>query len=102
MSHWYLIKFKLHNHRLAERNLHRQEFATFLLMQKTALRKASRFVSDLTPLFLGQMSVSVCTELALWRTIKDTIGVSRLVSFDGKLKQLPFQLVSSLMLRCEA
>lgn len=48
------------------------------------------------------MSVTVCTELAPWRTINHTIGVSRIVSFDGKLKQLPFQLVSSLMLRCDA
>ena len=50
---WYLIQFKPNSYRLAGRDLHRQEFATFLLIQKTTLRKASRFVSDLTPLFPG-------------------------------------------------
>ncbi|MDG2379871.1 MAG: transcriptional activator RfaH, partial [Tateyamaria sp.] len=46
--------------------------------------------------------VSVSTELATWHTINNTIGVSRLVSFGSKPKPLPLQLVSGLMLRCDA
>ena len=65
-------------------------------------RKASRFVSDLKPLFPGYMFVSVNPELALWFKIKSTIGVSRLVSLEGKPKPIPLQLVSGLMLRCDA
>ena len=102
MSHWYLIQFKPNSHRLAERNLRRQEFETFLPMQKFTRRKASRFVSDLKPLFPGYMFVSLNTELAPWRTINNTIGVSRLICFDGKPKPLPLQLISGLMLRCDA
>ena len=102
MNHWYLIKFKPNSHRLAERNLHRQGFQTFLPMQQITRRKASRFVSDLKPLFPGYMFVSLNTVLAPWRTINSTIGVSRLVSFEGKPKPLPLQLVSGLMLRCDA
>ena len=48
------------------------------------------------------MFVNVNSELALWRTINNMIGVSRLVSFDGKPKPLPLQLVSGLVLRCDA
>ena len=102
MNQWYLIQFKPNSHRLAERNLHRQEFETFLPMQKFTRRKASRFVSVLKPLFPGYMFVGVNTKLARWQTINNTIGVSRLISFDGKPKPLPFQLVSGLMLRCDA
>ena len=102
MNHWYLIQFKPNSHRLAERNLHRQEFDTFLPMQKITRRKASRFVSDLKPLFPGYMFVSVNSELAPWRAINSTIGVTRLVSFEGKPKPLPLQFISSLMLRCNA
>jgi transcriptional antiterminator RfaH len=40
--------------------------------------------------------------LAPWRSINSTIGVSRLVSFEGKPKPLPLQLISGLMLRCDA
>ena len=101
MNQWYLIQFKPNSHRLAERNLHRQGFQTFLPMQKITRRKASRFVSDLKPLFPGYMFVSVNSELAPWRAINSTIGVSRLVSFEGKPKPLPLQLISGMMLRCD-
>ena len=102
MNQWYLIQFKPNSHRLAERNLQRQGFETFLPMQKITRRKASRFVSDLKPLFPGYMFVSVNSELAPWRSINSTIGVSKLVSFEGKPKPLPFQFISGLMLRCDA
>ena len=102
MNHWYLIQFKPNSHRSAERNLHRQGFETFLPMQKVTRRKVSRFVSDLKPLFPGYMFVSVNSGLAPWRTINSTIGVSKLVSFEGKPKPLPLQLISGLMLRCDA
>ena len=102
MSQWYLLQFKPNSHRLAERNLHRQGFETFLPMQKITHRKASRFVSDLKPLFPGYMFVSVNSDLAPWRTINSTIGVSKLVSFEGKPKPLPLQLISGLMLRCDS
>jgi transcriptional antiterminator RfaH len=102
MNQWYLIQFKPNSHRLAERNLQRQGFETFLPMQKITRRKASRFVSDLMPLFPGYMFVSVNSELDPWRSINSTIGVSRLVSFEGKPKPLSLQLISGLMLRCDA
>ncbi|KJE37147.1 transcriptional antiterminator [Thalassospira sp. HJ] len=102
MNHWYLIQFKPNSHRLAERNLNRQGFETFLPMQRITRKRATRFVSDLKPLFPGYMFVSVDTEQAPWRKINSTIGVSRLVSFEDKPKPLPQQLVSELMLRCDA
>lgn len=102
MNEWYLIQFKPSSHLLAKRNLRQQGFKTFLPMQKITLRKASRFVNDLRPLFPGYMFVSVNSELAPWTKINSTIGVSKLVSFNGKPKPLPPQLISGLMLRCDA
>lgn len=99
MDHWYLIQFKPNSHRLAERNLHRQGFKTFLPMQQFTRRKASRFVSDLKPLFPGYMFVNLSGEVAPCRKINSTVGVSRLVSFEGKPKPLPLQLISGLMHR---
>ena len=87
---------------MAERNLQRQGFETFLPLHKITQRKASRFVNDTRPFFPGYMFVSVNSELAPWRTINSTVGVSRLVSFDGKPKPLPPQLISGLMQRCDA
>ena len=101
MHEWYLIQFKPNSHGIAERNLQRQGFDTFLPIQETVRRKASRFVNDLKPLFPGYMFVKVNSELAQWRKINSTIGVCRLLSFEGRPKPLPVQLISGLMLRCE-
>jgi transcriptional antiterminator RfaH len=102
MKHWFLIQFKRNSYRLAERNLKRQGFETFLPMQKITRRKATRFVSDLRPLFPSYMFVNLDVEAAPWRKINNTIGVKHLLSFDGKPKSLPLQLVSALMSRCDA
>ena len=48
------------------------------------------------------MFVSVNSDLAPLSTINSTIGVSKLVSFECKPKPLPVQLISGLMLRCDA
>ena len=101
MKNWYLIQFKPNSYRIAERNLQRQGFETFLPMQRITRRKTSRFVTDLKPLFPGYMFVSVNSDLLPWRKINSTIGVSRLVSLEGRPKQLPIQLISCLMLRCD-
>ena len=71
-------------------------------MQQFTGRKASQFVSDLKPLFSGYMFVNINSELALCRKVNSTSGVSRLVSLEGKPQLLPLQLVSGLMLRCDA
>ena len=102
MNQWYLIQFKPNSHGLAERNLHRQGFETFLPMQKITRRKISRFTNDLKPLFPGYMFVSSNPSPAHWRMINSTIGVSKLISLEGQPKPLPTQLISGLMLRCDA
>ena len=102
MKQWYLVQFKPNAHRLAERNLRRQGFETFMPMEERSRRKASRFVSFLKPLFPGYMFVKVGVESAPWQKINNTFGVSRLVSSGNKPKPLPLSLISSLMLRCDA
>ena len=48
------------------------------------------------------MFVSINSKVAPWNKVNSTIGVSKLVSFEGMPKQLPTQLVSGLMLRCDS
>ena len=47
------------------------------------------------------MFVGTDMNSAPWSKINSTLGVSRLVSFDGTPKPLPLQLILSLMLRCD-
>ena len=80
----------------------RQGFEIFLPMQEVTRRKSTRFVNDLRPLFPGYMFVAFDPKSAPWRKINGTIGVSKLVSFDGQPKPVPRDLVSELMQRCDA
>ena len=71
-------------------------------MQKITHKKASRFASNLKTLFPGYMFVSVNSELPPWRLIYSLMKMSKLMSFEGKPKPLPLQLISGLLLRCDA
>ena len=99
---WFLLQYKPNSYRVALRNLHRQGFETFLPMQDITARKSSRFLLLSKPLFPGYMFVAFERDGGSWRQINSTTGVSRLVSFDGQPRELPLDLVSGLMLRCDA
>lgn len=98
---WFLIQFKPNSHRLAERNLGRQGFHTFLPMQKVTSRKATKFVDASRPLFPGYFFVGCDGASMPWRKINSTVGVAKLVSFAGKPSQIPNDLVDALKLRCD-
>ena len=99
---WFILQYKPNAHRVALRNLQRQGFETFLPMHEVTQKKSTKFVLDVRPLFPGYMFVAFELENAPWRKINSTMGVSRLVSFDGQPRALPPDLVSGLMLRCDA
>ena len=101
MQSWYLVQFKPNAHRVAERNLVRQGFRTFLPVHRVTIRNTLKFKEKLKPLFPGYMFISVMTNNPDWRKVSSTLGVSRIVSFDGKPKAMPERLVSDIMLRCD-
>ena len=47
------------------------------------------------------MFVSFELDTAPWRKINSTVGVTRLVSFNGLPKALPTDLIAGLMARCD-
>lgn len=98
---WFLLQFKPNSYRLAERNLRRQGFETFLPMQEITKRKSRRFVNGLRPLFPGYMFVAINSDSKPWYKINGTLGVSHLVSFEAKPKPVPVNLIYNLMKRCD-
>lgn len=102
VKNWFLLQYKPNSHRVALRNLHRQRFETFLPMQDVTQRKRTKLVQQSKPLFPGYLFVAFTRESAPWHQIKSTIGVSRLVGFNGQPTALPLDLVSSLMRRCDS
>ena len=102
MDSWYFIQFKRNSHRIAERNLNKQGFKTFLPMQDLTTRRGSEFLTSTKPLFPGYMLVSIKLDGAPWHKINSTLGVSRLISQDGVPKRVPTEVVSGLISRCDS
>ena len=100
LKNWFLLQFKPNAHKLAERNLHRQGFETFLPLQEITDRKKTSFINNLKPLFPGYMFVAFDIQDAPWRKINNTKGVSKLVSFNDYPEPVPIDLISGLILRC--
>jgi len=96
---WFVIQLKPNSHHQAKKNLTRQGFDTFLPLHEITLRKASRFVKSTKPLFPGYMFVSFNKAENKWQKIKNTYGVSRLITFNSSLKSIPSTFVDNLMLR---
>ena len=99
---WFLAQYKPNSHRIAERNLARQGFRTFLPLQEETKRVRGKFETRLRPLFQGYLFVALDPRQGGWRAINSTYGITRLVSLGQEPTPVPLDLVSQLMLRCDA
>lgn len=98
---WFLAQLKPNSHSIAERNLARQGFRTFLPMQEATKRAHGKFITQMRPLFPGYLFVALDTLQGGWRAVNSTYGVTRLVSLGKEPTPVPLDLVSQLMLRCD-
>ena len=98
---WLLAQIKPNSYRIAERNLQRQAFRTFLPMQEETRRVRGQFLTKPRPLFPGYLFVAIDSVKGGWRAVNSTFGISRLVSFGDKPVSVPAGLVSDLILRCD-
>lgn len=101
-SNWFLAQLKPNCANIADKNLRRQGFKTFLPMEETTQQRNGRFVTSKRPLFPGYMFVGFDAALGLWRTVNSTYGITRLVSFGRDPAMVPHGLVSQLRARCDA
>ena len=99
---WYIVQFKPNSHKIAVRNLQRQEFDTFLPMHEVTRRTVVKFETVMRPLFAGYMFVACDPETAPWRLINSTYGVSRMLSFSEGPKPMPEALIAGLRARCDS
>ena len=98
---WFILQFKPNAHHQANKNLNQQGFETFLPLNDTTSRNASRFINANRPLFPGYMFITFDRAESKWHKIKNTYGVSRLVTFNSTLKSVPATFVTNLMKRCD-
>lgn len=98
---WFLAQFKPNSHHIAERNLARQGFETFLPLQEETRRTRRKFTTHLRPLFPGYMFVALDMLQGHWRKVNSTYGILRLVIHRKIPKPLPDELINQLMIRCD-
>jgi len=98
---WFVLQFKSNSHHIAAKNLNRQGFETFLPLYETTSRRTSRFMNTSKPLFPGYMFIKFDRAESVWHKINNTIGVSRLITFNSILKSIPTIIVDHLMKRCD-
>lgn len=99
---WFLAQLKPNCASIADKNLKRQGFKTFLPTEEETRRRNGKFVTAMRPLFPGYIFVAFDAAGGFWRTVNSTYGITRLVSFGKEPTAVPPDLVSQLMLRCDA
>ncbi len=99
---WFLAQLKPNCAHIADRNLRRQGFRTFLPMEEGSQNRKGRFIPTLRPMFPGYVFVFFDIAGGLWRKIYSTYGITRLVSFGNEPAMVPLDIVSQLMLRCDS
>ena len=99
---WFLAQLKPNCGNIANRNLTRQGFQTFLPLEDTTRRVKDKFVQTPRPLFPGYIFVGFNAGGGHWRTVNSTYGVTRLVSFGQEPEPVPLDIVSQLISRCDA
>lgn len=98
---WYLTQLKPNCAWIAEKNLNRQGFETFLPLEEATTERRGKFVTNVQPLFPGYIFVRLDVSKGSWRSVNSTYGVTRLVSFGAAPAPVPHQLVDSIQSRCD-
>ena len=98
---WFLAQIKPNSHKIAERNLARQGFRTFLPLHEETTRVRGKFTVQKRPLFPGYLFVALDMLQGRWRAVNSTYGITRIVSLGKVPTPVPSELVSQLMRRCD-
>ena len=96
---WYVVQHKPNHHKIAQQNLERQGFSTFLPFFESTKRKATKFISEIKPVFPGYIFVSFDKSLNKWTKINNTKGVTKLLLVNSTPQPIPADFVKALKLR---
>lgn len=99
---WFLAQLKPNCAKIADKHLTQQGFQTFLPLEVETRQRNGKFVTAERPLFPGYIFVAFDAARGFWRQVNSTYGITRLVSFGKEPAAVPLDLVSQIMLRCDA
>jgi len=93
---WYLVYTKPRQENLAQENLARQGYETYLPQIYQTRRRNGRHVKTVEAFFPRYLFIHLDSETDNWAPIRSTIGVSKLVRFDNIPAVVPDQLIQAL------
>lgn len=93
---WYLIYTKAKGEELAQSNLHRQGFKTYLPKVKREKRLRGKYRPFIEALFPRYLFIQLDSRTDNWMPIRSTVGVSSMVRFGGQPARVPPSLVREL------
>ena len=96
VNKWVVAQIRPNSYDLAVRNLKRQGFETFVPKMKSTTTKANKFISKEVPVFPGYAFIGINILDTYWAKINSTYGVSKLLSFNNKPYQIPYDLIEAL------
>ena len=99
MTSWYAVYTHQGSERLAEGNLKRQGFETYLPLCRKITRHARRVAEITAPLFPRYIFVAIDIAAQRWHPINGTFGVNHLVSMGERPVPLPEGVVDEIRTR---
>ena len=95
-ARWFAVQSKSGQELLALKNLTRQGYPAFCPIFVKHVRHARQVVKRQKPFFPGYIFVQIDPDRDNWFPINSTIGVARILTFGGRLAQLPLGLVERM------
>jgi transcriptional antiterminator RfaH len=93
---WFLVHAKTGRELVAQANLQRQGYRTFLPLERRTVRHARRIRETFAAYFPGYLFVALDLSRQAWRPINSTLGVLRLVAAPDGPTPAPAALMRTL------
>ncbi len=98
---WYLVYAKPRQESVAQTNLARQGYETYLPLVRQVIKRQGRRVIVVGPMFPRYLFIHLDIQSDNWAPIRSTLGVASLVRFGQQAAQVPDKLVAMLQQRAD-
>jgi transcriptional antiterminator RfaH len=99
---WYLVYAKPRQEPVAQENLRRQGYETYLPLIHKLSRRGGRRIASIGPMFPRYLFIRLDEKTDNWGPIRSTLGVASLVRFGQLPARVPEDLVAVLRAREDA
>jgi transcriptional antiterminator RfaH len=91
---WYVIQYKHNSFNRVKRNLSNQNFEYFCPMHEIKIKNSNFKV--VRPLFSGYMFIALNPEFSLWNKIRNTYGVTKIITVDSTPISLQTETINDI------